>query len=76
MIDAATTGTWLGQQVTFLTVDDGHFETFMVSNTISGPNVYVQLGSDSVREIGADQPADTAYPANVLLTEFFAWIND
>ena len=64
MIDAATTGTWLGQQVTFLTVDDGPFETFMVSNTISGPNVYVQLGSDSVREIGADQPADTAYPAN------------
>jgi hypothetical protein len=64
VIDAATTGTWLGQQVTFLTVDDGPFETFMVSNTISGPNVYVQLGSDSVREIGADQPADTAYPAN------------
>lgn len=27
VIDSATTGAWLGQQVTFLTVDAGAFET-------------------------------------------------
>ena len=58
VIDSATPGTWLGQQVTFVTVNAGAFETWMVSWGGSGPDVFVQLGSQSAKVIGADQPAD------------------
>ena len=62
VIDSATPGTWLGQQVTFVTVNAGAFESWMVSWGGSGPDVFVQLGSQSAKVIGADQPVDGAFP--------------
>jgi RHS repeat-associated protein len=57
VIDSATPGTWLGLPVTFITVGNGAFESWMISS-------YIQLGSQSAQILMADTPAQAAYPAN------------
>jgi hypothetical protein len=59
VIDSATTGTWAGQPVTFITVNQGAFEKWMIGS-------FVQLGGQSALILMADQPAVTAYPDNGL----------